>query len=77
MQKPRPGSLLTYDADTERTGIVLDAAPGPACFWVHREDGTFDRVRVAISGKREGRTDWQGRFTVSGQPLTATESVAA
>lgn len=27
MSKPKPGELLTYTADIERTGVVLDARP--------------------------------------------------
>jgi hypothetical protein len=89
MSKPKPGDLLTYMADIERTGVVLDRGPSPMVatyegpmgetvwkpadyrVWVHREDGTFDLVRVFLSGKHAGRTSWFGQFTASGQALTS------
>jgi hypothetical protein len=69
MSKPKPGDEITYTADTERTGIVLDRAPGVSTFWVHREDGTFDKVRIISSGYRKGVMEWLGQYTVSGEYL--------
>jgi hypothetical protein len=87
MSKPKPGDEITYMADIERTGVVLDRGPSPMKpsysitgdawvpmdyrVWVHREDGTFDLVRVFLSGKHAGRTSWFGQFTASGQALTS------
>jgi hypothetical protein len=94
MSRPKPGDEITYMADIERTGIVLDRGPSPMMathegpmrelvwkpadyrVWVHREDGTFDLVKVVTSGKRAGETHWCDRFTVGGRPLRAGEAVA-
>jgi hypothetical protein len=86
MSKPKPGELLTYVADIERTGVVLDRGPSPMQptydihgtwapidfrVWVHREDGTFDLVQVYTRGRNKGQTVWHGQFTASGQALTS------
>lgn len=83
MTTPKPGEEITYMADIERTGVVLDRAslgrvlewrdywaeiPGFAV-WVHREDGTFDKVKVVASGKRAGETTWLGHYTAGGAPI--------
>jgi hypothetical protein len=76
MSKPKPGEEITYRADIERTGIVLDRAPGVCTFWVHREDGTFDKVRIISSGYRKGEMEWLGQYTAGGSPLSAGARVA-
>jgi hypothetical protein len=90
MSRPKPGEEITYSADVERTGIVLDRGPSPMTYdyksqewkpldyrvWVHREDGTFDLVKVMVSGKRAGETTWIERRTAGGGYLRAGEKVA-
>jgi hypothetical protein len=58
----------------ERRGLTQVPVPGYA-YWVHREDGTFDKVKVFASGKRAGETAWLGHYTAGGVQLD-TEAVA-
>jgi hypothetical protein len=78
MSRPKPGDEVTYTtghrADkTRRTGILLDRAPETGYWWVHREDGTFDLVRIYVN---KDHTYWYGRYTASGRPIPEDEQVA-